>query len=79
MLERTGSLVTLQKDWSPTRIGSAIRPALPKQGEGADAVQAALLAKPPAPMPKPVPVPVTDQVERLANFIGKKKPRFLSR
>jgi hypothetical protein len=79
MLARTGNIVTLHKDWSPARIGSAIQPALPRQGEGGDAIQAALLAKPQAPLPEPVFVPVTDQVERLANFIGKPKPRFLSR
>lgn len=79
MLARTEHGVVVQKDWSPTRIGGAIRSKLPGQGEGMDTIQALLLAKPQAPLPEPVPVPVTDQVERLASFIGGKKAKFPQR
>lgn len=71
MLARVApGIVVVHKDWSPARIGGAIRSKLPGQGEGMDAIQAAMLAKPQAPAPEPVPVPVTDQVERLANFLS---------
>lgn len=79
MLARTDQGVVVQKDWSPARIGGAIRSKLPNQGEGMDTIQALLLAKPPAPPPVPVPVAVTDQVERLASFIGSKKVKFPQR
>jgi len=59
------------KDWTPKRIGGAIKPGMPTQGEGMDAIQAALLAKPPGPPPVPVKVPMQANVERLAQLLGR--------
>lgn len=59
------------KDWTPRRIGGAIKPAMPKAGEGMDLIQAVLLEKPPAPAAEPIKVPLLATADRLAQFLGR--------
>jgi hypothetical protein len=65
---RDGVLV---KDWSPTRIGGAIGPRLPAQGEGMAQVQAALLDRPKPALPEPIKVPMLQSADNLAKFLGR--------
>lgn len=68
-LIRTPEGVRVLRDWSPDRIGRACRQAVASFGESADVIQAALLRRPRRALPEPVPVPVSDEVEKLVEFL----------
>lgn len=68
-LIRTPEGVAVLKDWGPERIGRAYQQAQTCHGEGALAVQEALLRQPPRKPDKPRPVKVHPQLEKLVQFL----------
>lgn len=61
--------VAVLRDWGPERIGRAYREPQAYPGEGAEAVQAALLRRPPRTSAFVRPVPVLDTLEKLVDFL----------